>query len=706
MGERESSSLTPEYSEGLLEQSSAVMKLQHRISAGQRADVLASDIHGVVLVPPQTRHRRTGRYLMESNWPAMQMLQDKSVPVMYVTGLQSWDDEQDEYLGTYGIARGDVISAGTGSLVYWRDEQGQLRLDEAYAQRMKAHPVTLYGKNGYTVPYSPGIIASELSGAINRRMFSCFRDMKVIENDGAGVLSIKVSGAEMEEIQALHHAINGTVGGIKIAVSESQHPENRQSSRITGDLHVIPNIAGKDRSLRYILGRLSRALGDAHIHAHAIGDATVDVPMLAMGSGTHDPYTVHGYLVANATIGAGRTLRPIAVYSRQVNHVEEKTTYDQDDASTRQYADTLHAMSRSFTDERGYLGMRQFMKDHPIETIRDFHDQEYGVYADASLTKDMKTAAVISRQVLQGSRHAHLEYSYECAADAVLDIAKSITSLDDAETERPQKSLSASELVQQTQDHVAWLEQSGKDHRHLRTWKERYDVYRIAKDVAEYIVKEKIPTVFFLDRGAAFAQNAIHTYWDKKLQQVLMPDMYRINPKGFFSREWMEIMERQYPGFGEHLMMKSLAKSDVDYLPTFARSSIEIQREFQESFPHLAGKQKEPLLIFDTCIHDGFTMQAVTDHLSFFGFSDIRIGVMTNHLNTSKFEPDIVGSRKVTGRPCYIMHMDSECRKTFRSIFSATSDNRLLNSYSRRAAKEIEKLIPDFIAMPELYQGL
>ncbi len=119
----------------------------------------------------------------------------------------------------------------------------------------------------------------------------------------------------------------------------------------------------------------------------------------------------------------------------------------------------------------------------------------------------------------------------------------------------------------------------------------REAIYTVCKDTVEYIRKEKIANVFFVERAARTAWIGLHTYWQKHYAEEKEPGYYFINPSMLTPTRFCK-------------------------------------RMFEESFGMVFDKTK-PTLVFDSCIHTGNTLGTVAGFLLFIGFLDPRLVVAT-----------------------------------------------------------------------------
>jgi hypothetical protein len=59
---------------------------------------------------------------------------------------------------------------------------------------------------------------------------------------------------------------------------------------------------------------------------------------------------------------------------------------------------------------------------------------------------------------------------------------------------------------------------------------ERHDIYEFCKELTEYLAKNKVRNIMFIDRGARGAWVGVHEYWKRHYPDREMPNLYFVNP--------------------------------------------------------------------------------------------------------------------------------------------------------------------------------
>ena len=122
--------------------------------------------------------------------------------------------------------------------------------------------------------------------------------------------------------------------------------------------------------------------------------------------------------------------------------------------------------------------------------------------------------------------------------------------------------------------------------------KSRENIYESSKKLADYISKEEIQNVFFLDNSARQAYVGFREMWKKEHNQEVEPGIYFINP---------DPLKYGY---------------DIDEVLT---------EEFAKKYYNV--DKNEKVLIYDVCIHTGNTIFNVQDFFKKMGFTDVRIAI-------------------------------------------------------------------------------
>jgi hypothetical protein len=215
----------------------------------------------------------------------------------------------------------------------------------------------------------------------------------------------------------------------------------------------------------------------------------------------------------------------------------------------------------------------------------------------------------------------------------------------------------------------------------------RREIYEQISSCAEFIRENRIANVLLLDRSARPLGFALTEYYDKMYSHEKPPQIFVTNPAGYSS-------EPDSVSFSDIFgILQSLEKGEP--LPGLPRRSIEhIAQDFTGKYPLLMAQRDKPLLLFDTCVHTGETMEPVLAVLEYLGFTDIRIGVgsMSHLRGPLPFRVDYVGPRGQV-LSCHPFGVDSLASKTRDSVVSSPSTSKSTHD----AAMEWRGILADII---------
>jgi galactitol-specific phosphotransferase system IIB component len=123
--------------------------------------------------------------------------------------------------------------------------------------------------------------------------------------------------------------------------------------------------------------------------------------------------------------------------------------------------------------------------------------------------------------------------------------------------------------------------------------KSREDIYESSKKLADYVSKEEIKNIFFLDNSARQAYVGFREMWKKEHDQEVEPGIYFMNPDSL----------KYDSGFLDEVLTEEFAKKyyNVD--------------------------KNEKILIYDVCIHTGNTIFAVQEFFKKMGFTDVKVAI-------------------------------------------------------------------------------
>lgn len=193
----------------------------------------------------------------------------------------------------------------------------------------------------------------------------------------------------------------------------------------------------------------------------------------------------------------------------------------------------------------------------------------------------------------------------------------------------------------------------------------------ICSGVADYVYDENINNIAIVDRAARPAYLGIREAWRRKYPDESPLNLNFINPTGFVD------IKTGLSWDHEHKAPKAFARkkigdrklNETGGFLTSARTKNAVIGDFANTYSQLMESKDQPLLILDTCIHSGNSIEPVLGTLDSLGFADVRLGVMNDEHNTSKIRPDVMFEND-SPSPCYPFSIETMVDRTFGSVSS------------------------------------
>lgn len=207
-------------------------------------------------------------------------LAKNNVPLILVTGRATWSRFAKAEFRAFGMRKADCIITGAGVKIYYRDKNGTVTEDTTYAAKLKESTFTyvdaLGGNN--TMPWNKDRILELVRTSSVYRYFSKARDA-----DSMFTLRFSVRNLSMTQLEQIKKNLESLFPhGVKVLIAEKLLLRN-SINIYSGDILLVPSIAGKDGAIAYLLTTLSQAI-KLPIEAYVFGDSSVDIGMLTMES--------------------------------------------------------------------------------------------------------------------------------------------------------------------------------------------------------------------------------------------------------------------------------------------------------------------------------------------------------------------------------------------------------------------------------------
>ena len=212
------------------------------------------------------------------------------------------------------------------------------------------------------------------------------------------------------------------------------------------------------------------------------------------------------------------------------------------------------------------------------------------------------------------------------------------------------------------------------------------NLFLATRSLTSYLHDEEIKALILIDRSARPTWIAVNEYWKAVYPEEKIPDIYFINPNGFK-------LERD-------VLQKDIIQAKENNSPWAnlgKRSFDEIVNDFVDSYKRLVLLHKDdPVLLFDTCIHDGYTLRPILRVFEDVGFSDIRSGVV--HTKGRPVLPmSLVTNDGFKFCSCYSFGKDRSVKKSDSSVKSLSNDDIHDVEKSRELRDEIRQIIKDHV---------
>lgn len=220
------------------------------------------------------------------------------------------------------------------------------------------------------------------------------------------------------------------------------------------------------------------------------------------------------------------------------------------------------------------------------------------------------------------------------------------------------------------------------------------ELVRACSSVAEYAHDNDIPNIMFVDRGARPAYIGVSEAWNRKYSDEEHPNFYFINPTGFLDIRSGLHLRREMRMFSGIAAMREGQEKGNDTGSFFAtsRSKPVIDADFLTTYPKLAQDKESPLLLMDTCIHGGSTIEPLLKALDRMNFSDVRFGVFEDTRNYSDITPDFVVHDAPSLGGCYPFSYDKMVNRTFASVTSEINNNSQEVAAARKSRQALSKM--------------
>jgi len=237
-------------------------------------------------------------------------------------------------------------------------------------------------------------------------------------------------------------------------------------------------------------------------------------------------------------------------------------------------------------------------------------------------------------------------------------------------------------------------EQGRVDYRIFSEPEAQRDIYEISQAVSDYLCglqreAHQPANLLLIDTSARAAWRGIVTYMDTMYHNVEKPHIYFVNPRGM-KPSGEERMGLIFPNEA------AMQETDNPGLLKDVRTAEEIDLDLLRTYPRLVKQKLAPTLVLDTCMHTGDTMKPVVETLQRTGFTDVRVGVMSNHRNRSGVPIDFVALPETPHYSCHPFYYEGVVSKQFGPSHSVRANSSYADRmHARQVRTEINQIIKD-----------
>jgi hydroxymethylpyrimidine pyrophosphatase-like HAD family hydrolase len=216
------------------------------------------------------------------NMQTARILHENFIPFIVVTGRRMWNRISDIEILLHGLFLPDVIICAAGTEIFRRTTEGNLEKDRKWEALLLQMKVTQHAKPQQLTSYWNVL---ELENLIQK---SCLKYFAVyhLRYENKFTIRITIYNTRMQQVQRFINEIkNNFSSGLKLEKRENLIRKNTLEI-FSGDIIIIPQNAGKDNAIMYILSEYFQKT-QKNLRAFIFGNSSIDTRMLSMKS--YDP---------------------------------------------------------------------------------------------------------------------------------------------------------------------------------------------------------------------------------------------------------------------------------------------------------------------------------------------------------------------------------------------------------------------------------
>ncbi|MBI4457616.1 hypothetical protein HY633_01485 [Candidatus Uhrbacteria bacterium] len=235
------------------------------------------------------------------------------------------------------------------------------------------------------------------------------------------------------------------------------------------------------------------------------------------------------------------------------------------------------------------------------------------------------------------------------------------------------------------------MPENRRDYSFFATEQERRDLFEYCRAIAEYLKSEDVANLIVVDRSARPLYVGVREYWKTKYPDERQPNTYFMNPKGFKARENLNARDI------EDINLDSIYKDDSVENPFGARPAADIFAELKEVYARLLKDKDKPMLVFDTCIHSGRSLDPLLKTLRTAGCEDVRVGAVNPTDPGCKVQTDFFITTDPPAKGCYPFDRDRIIEKTFDHVYSTPNADERKKEAAVQLRQEIQRIMREYL---------
>lgn len=214
------------------------------------------------------------------NTQTAKIIKKNHIPLIIVTGRSQWDRKAKIIVKFFGLPNPDAVITAAGTQVqYLHTNQSnkpyQEKNDEAYQKILEK-------------------ISWDKTKILMQANAEKYKDSLILKNENTSKFLIRFNAQNLPVERAIRikQELGKNCSNSKVLIAEKLFLTNSLNI-YNGDILIVPNTAGKDNAIKYLLTLLAKNNTISPLQAYIFGDACIDIDMLTMPSTKN--YQLHQY---------------------------------------------------------------------------------------------------------------------------------------------------------------------------------------------------------------------------------------------------------------------------------------------------------------------------------------------------------------------------------------------------------------------------